>query len=443
MFGKLRNKPPAAQNGSNGAEEATPGKEPAVTDEERLYLENLARMVDETRENGKALVDADLWKREVRRLVRTNGSHTAQSTGRRGDGRELKTKKNEPQKPAEPGNSQRKSYQEDPRYREYYDRLRKTRKAETSYEGEVKPLTLEQLEQQGWDGTTHGPASDGTTPPLYTPPVLASNKGSKQPSSPLDQAPGSEVAVGNASIMPGAIVQLDDGSVAIYRDAVSGKDYALFYFLESDGTLAPRGIFLEQYGMTQIGSVPPAMLEQLCTARVWDRDVIVFHLKRLEYAIAIRHVLSAQAKAPSAVPLEAKPKDAARPRRPSRPRPPQGRRPRPRPRLRHGLSRFQPNPNPGRSPLPHRSRWLRLPPRRHRAAPWSVGRMLKINVAGRIWESVYWTSDEIGPIVAHDTNREWALMHLDLSRFGDAIEYGEVLDATRLAEIGKSLSRPQ
>jgi hypothetical protein len=69
--------------------------------------------------------------------------------------------------------------------------------------------------------------------------------------------------------------------------------------------------------------------------------------------------------------------------------------------------------------------------------------MLKLNVGGRIWESVYWTSDEIGPIVAHDTNREWALMHLDLSRFGDAIEYGELLNATRLAEIGKSLSRSQ
>jgi hypothetical protein len=75
--------------------------------------------------------------------------------------------------------------------------------------------------------------------------------------------------------------------------------------------------------------------------------------------------------------------------------------------------------------------------------PLERGRVIKINVGGRMWESVYWTSDEIGPIVAHDTNRQWALMHLDLSRFRDAIEYGEVLNARRLDEIGKSLAHQQ
>jgi hypothetical protein len=396
-------------------------------------------MVDESRENGEALVDADLWRREVRRLVQTNGSHKAQAAERRGDGPELKKSRKQPQKPAEPEASQRKSYQEDPRYREFYDRLRKTRKEETSYDSEVKPLTLEQLEQQGWDGAMHGPASDGSVPPLYTPPVLASQRG-RTPSSPLDQAPGAEVAVGNSSIMPGAIVQLDDGSVAIYRDAVSGKDYALFYFLESDGTLAPRGIFLEQYGMTQIGSVPPALLEQLCTARVWDRDVIVFHLKRLEYAIAIRHVLSGVTKAPASAPMLEDQKAVAPPPAVRRTAPTVSKAPPTESvapvepvQVEPAQTRPEARQEPTTAPIP-------APPPRN---PLERGRMLKLNVGGRIWESVYWTSDEIGPIVAHDTNREWALMHLDLSRFGDAIEYGELLNATRLAEIGKSLSRSQ
>ena len=131
MFGKLRRNALGAPSGPNGKSPTgreKPGKDSVVTEEERLYLENLARMVDESRENGEALVDADLWKREVRRLVQTNGSHKAQAAERRGDGPELKKSRKQPQKPAEPEASQRKSYQEDPRYREFYDRLRKTRK---------------------------------------------------------------------------------------------------------------------------------------------------------------------------------------------------------------------------------------------------------------------------------------------------------------------------
>ena len=69
------------------------------------------------------------------------------------------------------------------------------------------------------------------------------------------------------------------------------------------------------------------------------------------------------------------------------------------------------------------------------------GRQLRINVGGRMWESIYWTSDEIGPIVAHNTNREWALMHLDLARFKDAIEYGDVLPEADLRAIAESVAR--
>jgi hypothetical protein len=58
-----------------------------------------------------------------------------------------------------------------------------------------------------------------------------------------------------------------------------------------------------------------------------------------------------------------------------------------------------------------------------------------------VWEAVYWTSDELGPILAHDTNREWSLIHMDLSRFKDAIEYGELLSEEELEEIEQSLAR--
>ena len=60
-----------------------------------------------------------------------------------------------------------------------------------------------------------------------------------------------------------------------------------------------------------------------------------------------------------------------------------------------------------------------------------------------MWESVYWTTDEIGPIVAHNTNRDWSLMHLSLARFKDSLEYGELLAPEKLSEIEQSLASSQ
>jgi hypothetical protein len=67
------------------------------------------------------------------------------------------------------------------------------------------------------------------------------------------------------------------------------------------------------------------------------------------------------------------------------------------------------------------------------------GQALRINVAGRVWEAVYWAKDEMGHVVAHCTNRKWALMHLDLNRFADSMELGEIKAPEEIEEIQRQL----
>ena len=226
---------------------------------------------------------------------------------------------------------------------------------------------------------------------------------------------------GSQDVAPGAIVQFDDNSIAIFKDAVSGKDYALFYFLEPDMTLAPRGIFLEQYEMTVIGTLPASTMTEMTTARQWDRDQIVFHLTKFEHAQAIRQLLLGNAgNGPSAAAGG----------------PPQAK-------------ALQPHPSPAAQASVPSSTPTAAPSQQTNfqtgdaADMLERGRQLRINVGGRMWESIYWTSDEIGPIVAHNTNREWALMHLDLARFKDAIEYGDVLSEADLRAIAESVARSE
>ena len=221
----------------------------------------------------------------------------------------------------------------------------------------------------------------------------------------------------STDVEPGAIVQFDDNSIAIFKDAVSGKDYALFYFLEPDMTLAPRGIFLEQYGMTVIGTLPTEAMAEMTTARQWDRDQIIFHLTKFEYAQAIRQLLLGNAGHGPSGAAGAPPQPKIPPHQPSPVRPDQ--------------------PAPTAAAPPQQGNFQTG----DAADMLERGRQLRINVGGRMWESIYWTSDEIGPIVAHNTNREWALMHLDLARFKDAIEYGDVLLEADLRAIAESVAR--
>ncbi len=327
----------------------------------------------------------------------------------------------------------RRSYQEDPRYRAFYERLKKEQQqTKPDYDEPPEFTTLDELEQTGWDGT----------PRPWEPPRIKSPTPIPR-EVPMPQ-PATDPLAPTNDLLPGTIFRFDDGSIAIYKDAVSGKDYALLYFLQPDGTLQPQGIFLDQYERMRLGAIPPDLFEAMIRMRRWDRDAVIYHLDRFEYAGYVRALAnSAQyAATRNAHTTQRVPHPPSSPQPVVEPEPEV----RPRPRVARAITpppesplapvepaeaevkALAPEPEPPPPPPPPRD-------------PLERGRVIRINVGGKVWEAVYWTSDEIGPIVAHDTNREWSLMHLDLSRFRDAIEYGELLSEEELEEIERSLAR--
>ncbi len=328
-----------------------------------------------------------------------------------------------PQEPT--GRGRKRSYQDDPRYRAFYERLRAQQQKETTKYDEPPEFTpLEELEKTGWDGTPR---------PWEQKPRAKSPMPPAAPSFPTTpQKPQAAPEPAGEELLPGTIMRLDDGSIAIYKDAVSGKDYALFYFLEPNGVLVPRGIFLDQYEYFRIGLLPPDLFEAMIRSRRWDRDAVIYYLDRFEYAGHVRAIAQARnmvveggsSAEPSYKVQAPRPKSVAV----TPPAPPEA----PVDEPKEMQAPVTEEPPPPAVELPP-------PPKRD---PLERGRVIRIVVApGKVWEAVYWTSDELGPIVAHDTNREWSLMHLDLSRFKDAIEYGELLSEEELDEIEQSLAR--
>lgn len=380
--------------------------------EEQLYLDSQRnKKASEIDFDDPAAVEAELRRLEYQRLQRDfRPSHPLYARPQ-GDVSSM----SEPKKPSGKG-----SYQNDPRYRDFYSRLKQANtRPTTHYDEEVQPMSLEELDEQAWDGKVHPPTPPVQSPasklnsvsPLTQQPQQRPQPQMRRPAPPVT-APAPSAHAG--SDMTGSIMRFDDDSIGIYKDAVSGKDYALFYFLEPNGALAPRGIFLEQYEFQRIGHLPEQVFENMRRAGTWERDAIIFHLDKFDYAGYIRRLENRTPLAPEARPQRSAPMPEAQPRMAEQPRP--------EPR------RVEPTPPP-ESP----------PPR----DPLERGRVIRINVGGKVWEAVYWTKDEIGAIVAHDTNREWSLMHLDLTRFKDSLEYGDLLAPEKLSDIEKSLARGQ
>ena len=324
----------------------------------------------------------------------------------------------------------RRSYQDGPAYREHLERLRREgrQRPATNYDEPVAPLPLDSLDATGgWDGTIRPATRPAVAPPpgyandSTTAPLPSHNRPDRAIAAPREATPLPAAAGGG--LVSGDIVALDDGSVAIFKDAVSGKDYALFYFLERDGRCDARGIFMEQYGRTIVGRIGEELFAQMRDRKRWDRDAIVFHLNRYDHAGLIPRIVGA---APAAGSGTAESQSGLAADGPRGNRVPTG------------------APTATRPPTGSVQRLVDTPSSvgggRRRDSMLERGRVLRINIGGKIWESVYWTEDEMGAILAHDTNKSWALMHLDLKRFRESLEYGDVVGYERLSEIEASLA---
>jgi len=200
----------------------------------------------------------------------------------------------------------------------------------------------------------------------------------------------------------GTILQLEDGTVAIYKDPVKGKEYEIVYALRANGKVRPEGIALYAYEAKKIGRLPQDLFEEVQKALRWDRDAICFHLDKYEYC--------------SLIPLMERPAGMA---------------------ASAGAAGSDPTkkavaPDPPTSPL--------LDPARELIR----GRRVYISFGpGKTWEAVYWGKDLLGHVVAHRTHNEWALMHLDIKRFRDSIEVGEILKEEEIKAIQRDILNTQ
>lgn len=205
---------------------------------------------------------------------------------------------------------------------------------------------------------------------------------------------------GTAPFVAGTILCLNDNILAIYKRPVPEKGYHLVAALLPKGAIKVEGIVLEGYQIEELGALSKVMFEKMQEEGYWTRDLIVFHCFRWEDVARIpaRPVLpSAFEDTHYKSPEGSSHSTAAQPVTPTEPAKP---------------------------------RFIR-------------GMMLSIKFGDKAWDAVYWGRDEQGPVVAHKTNQVWALMHLDLDRFGDSIITSEQVDSALIEQINQSLSGAQ
>lgn len=183
----------------------------------------------------------------------------------------------------------------------------------------------------------------------------------------------------------GAIILLEDGSVGVYKGSIPGKEYHLLYHLLPDGNVRPEGLYIYGYQAERLGCVPAGIMDEIQKKMKWDREQLISHLDSPDKAELIPFLSE---KKKETEPVASVQEEA--------------------PRKKEDLL--------------------------------ERGRKLKVKIGDRGWEAVYWGSDELGQIVAHNTHQDWTLMHLNLGRFGESLELGEKLSPEEIKEINEVIS---
>jgi hypothetical protein len=156
-----------------------------------------------------------------------------------------------------------------------------------------------------------------------------------------------------------------------------------------------QGIALEGYEAEELGVLPPVYFDKVKRQLTWDRDLIVFHCYSYEDVLKIPKTFVAS------MPAETQAEDVQ---------------PEPAPVQRTVA------PEPTRDPEAMRR-----------------GHLLQIKFGANAWEAIFWGRDDQGTVVAHKTHAHWALMHLDLERFGAGLAIGKEADQLLIEEIERSL----
>lgn len=188
----------------------------------------------------------------------------------------------------------------------------------------------------------------------------------------------------------GTLLHLSTGQVVVHLGDGSDRPHQRVYLLEADGGVALKRISLfESFEFRRIGMLHERDLHSLAETASWDRDLIVFHLDALDDRALL-------------------------PGSPSRG---------PRTASRGPASESQAG-------------------RREEGEALRRGQRFEIEFKpGRAWEAVYWGRDNQGTVVAHRTEGEWKLMHMELDRYRQSLRPGAALEPREQEEIVEALRK--
>ncbi len=215
----------------------------------------------------------------------------------------------------------------------------------------------------------------------------------------------------------GAILLLNEQTLALYQRAVPEKEYHLVCSLFPNGAVKTQGIALEGHYVEELGSLPKVWFDQLQNEMRWDRDLVVFHCYRYEDVLKIPKNLGL-------VEVEEKPQPA-------------------RPASSAGPAPVETANQQAASPRARTPAQPKASNNGHGTPMLKRGQRVQIKFGSNAWDAIYWGKDEQGQVVAHRTHQTWSLMHLDLNRFkNELVVYPEV-DQCLIDEITKCLLEKQ
>ncbi len=259
------------------------------------------------------------------------------------------------------------------------------------------------------------------------------------------------------NITIGDICLFPNGEVGVCRQSAQGAPYGIFLICLADGRTEERGVLLDVNQPIQIGHLSNSILSAMLTSKTWNRDLLVFSLRSVEYIPYLPHISGTSpnvlpdvkpmakpdAKVPKAVsataaaPAKKKRKIAASDEKLfAPPRAPKAIDP-------EGEMPFVIVPTgPQSAAVPASAQAVVEAPPFDPSNPLVKGREITIkHTSKKKWNAVYMGVDEIGHILAFKTMNGWELTRVNLEDYWEKIDFGPCLTSRQIQDIEDDVLR--
>ncbi len=185
----------------------------------------------------------------------------------------------------------------------------------------------------------------------------------------------------------GTILSIEDMGLGIYKEKIPQKNYDVIYILLED-RVSPQGLFLSMYRREVAGKLPSHIFKKIKETLKWSREDIEPFLNDEKYKELLPQPKESVKIVKSASEI---------------------------PEIKENGEVTQEN----IKYIPHGQELI-----------FEIGNQKK-------WKAVYWMKDELGYVVAHNTNGNWQLMHIDLLKFikMKMVKFGKILSPEILQKI--------